>query len=58
MGCGMIAPETTTDFDAAHVETKEVFSMVIAAAVFFATLYVGNLHAFPSLFLRTCAVQL
>ena len=49
-----VAPETTTDFDAAHVETKEVFSMVIAAAVFFCNIICGEFACFPFPFLSLC----
>jgi hypothetical protein len=34
-----VAPETTIDFDAPHVSTKEVMTMFFGAFAFFGTLY-------------------
>ena len=34
-----MAPETTIDFDAPHVSTKEVLAMFFGAFAFFGTLY-------------------
>lgn len=34
-----VAPETTIDFDAPHVSTKEVMAMFFGAFAFFGTLY-------------------